>query len=43
MQWVKPHGVVKVGFPSVPFDPFFNVNRPEDYEMAQILLKEHFL
>jgi molybdenum cofactor guanylyltransferase len=43
MQWVKPHGVVKVAFPSMPFDPFFNVNRPEDYEMAQILLKEHSL
>jgi molybdopterin-guanine dinucleotide biosynthesis protein A len=43
MQWVKPHGVVKVAFPAVPFDPFFNVNRPEDYEMAQIMFKEHSL
>ncbi len=43
MQWVKPHGVVKVAFPADPFDPFFNVNRPEDYEMAQQLLKEHSL
>ncbi len=43
MQWVKPHCVVKVAFSSVPFDPFFNVNRPEDYEVAQMLLKEHSL
>lgn len=43
VQWAHPHGVVKVRFNATPFDPFFNVNRPEDYDIAQQLLKEHSL
>ncbi len=43
VQWAYPHGVVKVRFNALPFDPFFNVNRPEDYTTAQQLLKEHSL
>lgn len=43
VQWAHPHGVVKVRFDATPFDPFFNVNRPEDYETAKRLLKEHGL
>jgi molybdopterin-guanine dinucleotide biosynthesis protein A len=35
--------VVKAKFASDPFDPFFNVNRPEDYLQAQALLKEYSL
>lgn len=43
MQWVQPHGVAKATFAADPFDPFFNVNRPEDYLKAQALLKEYSL
>ena len=43
VQWAYPHGVIKVRFDATPFDPFFNVNRPEDYETAKRLLKEHAL
>ena len=43
VQWAYPHGVVKVRFNAKPFDPFFNVNRPEDYETAKRLLKEYSL
>ena len=43
MQWVQTHGVVKATFTADPFDPFFNVNRPEDYLKAQALLKEYSL
>lgn len=43
MQWVEPHGAVKATFPAIPFDPFFNVNSPADFEKAQQFLKEHSL
>lgn len=43
MQWVKPHGVVKVAFSVDPIDPFFNVNRPEDYVLAQQYMKDYSL
>lgn len=43
MQWVKPHGVVKVAFSVDPIDPFFNVNRPEDYALAQRYMKDYSL
>ncbi len=43
IQWAKPHGVAKATFSSDPFDPFFNVNRPEDFEKAQAFLKEYKL
>jgi molybdopterin-guanine dinucleotide biosynthesis protein A len=43
MQWAKPHGVVNVAFNAKPFDPFFNVNTPEDFVTATRLLKEHSL
>jgi len=43
VQWAYPHGVVKVRFNAKPFDPFFNVNRPEDYETAKQLIKEYSL
>lgn len=43
VQWAHPHGVVKVRFDATPFDPFFNVNLPEDYETAKRLLKESAL
>ncbi len=43
IQWAKPHGVAKATFSAEPFDPFFNVNRPEDFEKAQGFLKEYDL
>ncbi|KAB7614765.1 molybdenum cofactor guanylyltransferase MobA [Amylibacter sp. SFDW26] len=43
IQWAKPHGVAKAAFSSDPFDPFFNVNRPEDFQKAQEFLKEYNL
>jgi molybdopterin-guanine dinucleotide biosynthesis protein A len=43
VQWAYPHGVVKVRFNATPFDPFFNVNHPEDYETAKQMLKEYSL
>lgn len=43
IQWAKPHGVAKATFSAEPFDPFFNVNRPEDFQKAQEFLKEYNL
>ncbi len=43
IQWAKPHGVAKATFTSDPFDPFFNVNRPEDFQKAQEFLKDYNL
>jgi molybdopterin-guanine dinucleotide biosynthesis protein A len=43
VQWAHPHTVVKVRFDAIPFDPFFNINRPEDYETAKQMLKEFAL
>ena len=33
--------LAEVAFPAVPFDPFFNTNRPEDLEEAERLLAAH--
>ncbi len=41
VQWAHPHGVIKVRFDAARFDPFFNVNRPEDYQTAKRLIKEY--
>jgi len=32
--WTDAHGAGTAEFPSVPFDPFFNVNTPEDLALA---------
>lgn len=36
--WTDKHGAATARFPDVPFDPFFNVNTPEDLETADRLL-----
>ncbi len=36
--WTDPHGGREALFPSAPFDPFFNVNTPEDLAQAEALL-----
>ena len=39
--WTAPHGVAHAAFAVVPFDPFFNVNRPEDLREAERLLAKY--
>lgn len=36
--WTDPHGCAVAEFSSTPFDPFFNVNTPEDMQVAEDLL-----
>jgi molybdopterin-guanine dinucleotide biosynthesis protein A len=36
--WTALHGVAHAEFATVPFDPFFNVNRPGDLAEAELLL-----
>lgn len=40
MTWVERHAFVEVPFPASPFDPFFNINTPEDLERARRLAGE---
>ncbi len=35
--WTDRHGAVTVTFPAEPFDPFFNINTPEDLAQAERL------
>jgi molybdopterin-guanine dinucleotide biosynthesis protein A len=37
--WTDKHGTALAEFPTVPFDPFFNVNTPEDMARAEELLR----
>lgn len=37
--WTVRHGVASAEFPTAPFDPFFNVNRPDDLAEAELLLR----
>ena len=39
--WTGRHGVAIVEWPTVPIDPFFNVNTPEDVAEAEHLLTLH--
>jgi molybdopterin-guanine dinucleotide biosynthesis protein A len=41
--WTDKHGGRETLFPSTPFDPFFNVNTPEDLEQAKSWAKEYRL
>ena len=38
--WTGRHRLVTVPFPDTPVDPFFNANRPEDFEVAAELLTQ---
>jgi molybdopterin-guanine dinucleotide biosynthesis protein A len=38
-QWTARYRLVTVQFADRPIDPFFNVNRPEDFAAAEALLK----
>lgn len=39
VQWADRHGTASVSFPAAPFDPFFNVNTPDDMDRARSILK----
>lgn len=41
--WTDRHGGATVPFDAAPFDPFFNVNTPEDLETAERIAREHRL
>ena len=43
VAWADQHGVAKVDFPVEPYDPFFNVNTPEDMETAEAMAEAHAL
>ena len=38
--WTDKHGCAKTRFEVEPFDPFFNVNTPEDMEQAKKMIEE---
>ena len=38
-QWTARYRLVTIPFDDRPIDPFFNVNRPEDFAAAEALLK----
>ena len=38
-QWTARHRLATVSFAYGPVDPFFNANRPADFEAAEVLLK----
>lgn len=37
--WTDAHGAGQAVFPATPFDPFFNVNTPEDLALAEELAR----
>lgn len=39
VQWTDRHGAAVAAFAPTPFDPFFNVNTPDDLAHAQTLLE----
>ncbi len=41
--WTDQHGAATVPFSDDPFDPFFNVNTPDDMATAEALAREHGL
>ncbi|SMX44382.1 molybdenum cofactor guanylyltransferase MobA [Actibacterium lipolyticum] len=40
VMWTDQHNAGLAEFPATPFDPFFNVNTPEDIAQAEALLAE---
>jgi molybdopterin-guanine dinucleotide biosynthesis protein A len=39
--WTGRHGVAIAEWPTEPFDPFFNVNTPEDLAAAERIAAQH--
>ena len=40
-RWTKRHGVAEVEWATLPYDPFFNANTPEDLVAAEAVLARH--
>lgn len=40
-SWTQRAGAVAVEWPAVPYDPFFNVNTPEELDAAGCILEAH--
>jgi molybdopterin-guanine dinucleotide biosynthesis protein A len=40
-DWTQRHRIATVVFDDQPYDPFFNVNRPEDLAEAEIIMDKH--
>jgi molybdopterin-guanine dinucleotide biosynthesis protein A len=38
-RWTSRYHLVEVEFQAEPFDPFFNINRPEDLEKARLFIE----
>ena len=43
VAWANPHGVEMVVYEPDPFDPFFNVNTPDDMKQAEAYVAEFAL
>jgi molybdopterin-guanine dinucleotide biosynthesis protein A len=41
-DWTDRYGLSVVEFSALPYDPFFNTNRPEDLLQAETLLSQNF-
>lgn len=41
VQWSNRHGAADAMFPNSDYDPFFNINHPEDLQKAEAMLAEH--
>ena len=39
--WTNRHNAADAMFPNWDYDPFFNINRPEDLQKAEAMLAEH--
>jgi len=38
-RWTARHGIAHASWPTEPYDPFFNANRPEDIDAAEAILR----
>jgi molybdenum cofactor guanylyltransferase len=41
LHWTDRFNLVQVDFSTHPYDPFFNVNRPQDLQQAQKIMREN--
>jgi len=41
LHWTDRFNLVQVDFSTHPYDPFFNVNRPQDLQQAQEIMREN--
>lgn len=39
-DWMETHGLVQVSWPIEPFDPFFNINTPDDLNRAKAMVEQ---